>query len=83
MSEEEVKFCPMLTVIRPGQTRESYTACQFNCVFYLDGECAFITTAKLLKEAVKPKIIDIVSKAVLEGMPKSAKDLMEENPEKK
>jgi hypothetical protein len=58
MPEEEVKFCPLLTVVKAGQP--SYMVCQTNCVFYVEGECAFVTTAKLLKEIVRPKIIDMV-----------------------
>ena len=57
MPEDEVKFCPPPTVLKAGQP--SYMVCQSTCVFYLEGECAFITTAKLLKELVKPKVIDI------------------------
>jgi hypothetical protein len=58
---EEVRFCPLLTIVRAGQA--NYMVCQTNCVFYTEGECAFITTAKLLKEVVKPKIIDMTRKA--------------------
>ncbi len=50
---EEVKFCPMLTIVRAGQA--SYMICQTNCVFFVDDECVFITTAKLLKETAKQK----------------------------
>ncbi len=51
---EEVKFCPMLTIVRAGQA--SYLACQYTtCVFFVDDECVFITTAKLLKEMAKQK----------------------------
>ena len=57
MPEDEIRFCPLITVVRAGQP--TYMVCQTNCVFYLEGECAFITTAKLLKENVKPKVIDI------------------------
>lgn len=45
---EEVRFCPLLTVVRAGQA--NYMVCQTNCVFYLEEECAFLTTAKVLKE---------------------------------
>jgi len=57
---EEVRFCPLLTVVRAGQA--NYMVCQVNCAFYLEGECSFITTAKMLKEIVKPKVIDLVRK---------------------
>ena len=57
MPEDEVKFCPLLTIVNAGQA--NYMVCQTNCVFYIEGECAFITTAKLLKEVVKPKVIDM------------------------
>lgn len=57
MPEDEIRFCPLITVVRAGQP--TYMVCQTNCVFYLEDECAFITTAKLLKENVKPKVIDI------------------------
>ena len=61
MPEDEVKFCPLLTLVRDGQA--NYMVCQTNCVFYLDGECAFVTTAKALKEVVKqPRVIDILRK---------------------
>ena len=60
MPEEEVKFCPLLTVVNEGQA--NYMVCQTNCVFYIEGECAFVTTAKLLKEVIKPKVIDIIRK---------------------
>ncbi len=60
MAEEEVKFCPLLTVVKAGQA--SYMVCQTNCVFYVEGECAFITTAKLLKEIARPRVIDMVRK---------------------
>jgi hypothetical protein len=60
MAEEEVKFCPLLTVVKAGQA--SYMVCQTNCVFYVEGECAFITTAKLLKEITRPRVIDMVRK---------------------
>ena len=58
MPENEVRFCPLLTVVRAGQP--TYMVCQTNCAFYLESECAFITIAKLLKENVNPKVIDIV-----------------------
>lgn len=45
---EEVRFCPLLTVVRAGQA--NYMVCQTNCVFYLEEECAFLTAAKILKE---------------------------------
>jgi len=60
MPEGEVKFCPLLTIVRAGQA--NYMVCQTNCAFYLEDECAFITTAKLLKESVRPKVIDIARK---------------------
>ncbi len=60
MPEDEVRFCPLLTIVKAGQP--TYMVCQTNCVFYLEDECAFITTAKLLKESVKPKVIDIARK---------------------
>jgi hypothetical protein len=60
MPEEEVKFCPLLTVVRAGQA--NYMVCQTNCVFYVEDECAFVTSAKLLKEIAKPKVIDMVRK---------------------
>lgn len=47
---DEVKFCPLLTVVRAGQA--TYLTCQTTCVFYIEGECAFITTAKILKQFV-------------------------------
>ena len=60
MPEDEVKFCPLLTIVRAGQA--NYMVCQNNCVFYIDGECAFITTARLLKELKKSKVIDMSPK---------------------
>jgi hypothetical protein len=60
MPEGEVKFCPLLTIVRAGQA--NYMVCQNNCVFYIDGECAFITTAKSLKELARPKVIDLAQK---------------------
>ena len=57
---EEIRFCPLLTTVKAGQA--NYMVCQNTCVFYIDGECAFVTTAKLLKEVVKPKVIDMVRK---------------------
>jgi len=60
MSEENVRFCPLLTVVRAGQVE--YGICKINCVFYLDGECAFITTARLLKQSANPRIIDAAPK---------------------
>ena len=53
MSEIEVKFCPLLTTVNAGQV--NYMVCQTNCVFYVDDECVFITTSKLLKETAKKK----------------------------
>jgi hypothetical protein len=53
---EEIKFCPLLTVVRAGQA--SYLACQTTCVFYLENECAFITSSKALKELMRSKAID-------------------------
>ena len=60
MSEVEVKFCPLLTVVNAGQA--NYMVCQTNCVFYLEDECAFITTARTLKEAINPKVIEMSPK---------------------
>lgn len=60
MPEEEVKFCPLLTIVRAGQA--NYMVCQTNCAFHVEGECAFVTTAKLLKELAKPKVIDMIRK---------------------
>jgi len=60
MSEDEVKFCPLLTIIKAGQA--NYMVCQTNCTFYIEGECAFVTTANLLKEVVKPKVIEMAQK---------------------
>jgi hypothetical protein len=57
---EEIKFCPLLTIVRAGQA--NYMVCQTNCVFFLDDECAFITTAKVLKGSPKPKIVDSIRK---------------------
>lgn len=57
---EEVKFCPLLTVVKAGQP--SYIVCQTTCVFFLDGECAFITTAKALKEIKISRLTDIAQK---------------------
>jgi hypothetical protein len=57
---EEIKFCPLLTVVKAGQA--NYMVCQTNCVFYLESECAFITSAKVLKEVMNPKVIDIIRK---------------------
>ena len=58
---EEVRFCPLLTVVKAGQP--NYMVCQSNCVFYLDGECAFVTAAKMLKEFGKPRVIDATRKS--------------------
>ena len=55
MPEDEVKFCPFLTIVKAGQA--NYMVCQTNCTFYVDGECVFITTSKMLKELVKPKVV--------------------------
>ena len=60
MSEVEVRFCPLLTVVRAGQA--NYMVCQTNCAFYMEDECAFITTARLLKEVVRPKVIEMTRK---------------------
>lgn len=60
MSEVEVRFCPLLTVVRAGQA--NYMVCQTNCAFYMEDECAFITTARLLKEVVRPKVIEMARK---------------------
>ena len=60
MSEVEVKFCPLLTIVNAGQA--NYMVCQTNCTFYIEDECAFITTARLLKEVVNPKVIEMVRK---------------------
>jgi len=56
MSEQEVKFCPLLTVVRAGQV--TYEVCKINCVFYVDSECSFVTTARLLKQSIAPRVID-------------------------
>jgi len=56
MSEQEVKFCPLLTVVKAGQV--TYEVCKINCVFYVDNECAFVTTARLLKQSIAPRVID-------------------------
>ena len=50
---EEVRFCPLLTVVRAGQA--NYMTCQSTCVFFIDDECAFITTSKMLKELMVSK----------------------------
>ncbi|MBD3180781.1 hypothetical protein GF312_00715 [Candidatus Poribacteria bacterium] len=50
---DDIRFCPLLTIVKAGQP--NYMVCQANCVFYLDGECAFITTAKLLKDNADSK----------------------------
>jgi hypothetical protein len=60
MPEEEVRFCPLLTIVRAGQA--NYMVCQTNCIFYVEDECAFVTTARLLKELAKPKVIDMTRK---------------------
>ena len=60
MPEDEVKFCPLLTIVRAGQA--NYMVCQTNCTFYLEGECAFVTTARLLKGTAKPKVIDMAQR---------------------
>ncbi len=65
MSEVEVKFCPLLTIVNAGQA--NYMVCQTNCAFYVEDECAFITTARLLKEVVNPKVIEMVRKNQTDG----------------
>ncbi len=65
MSEVEVKFCPLLTIVNAGQA--NYMVCQTNCVFYVEDECAFITTARLLKEVANPKVIEMVHKNQTDG----------------
>jgi hypothetical protein len=50
---EEVRFCPLLTVVRAGEAK--YVICQHTCVFFIDDECAFITTSKMLKELMVSK----------------------------
>ncbi len=65
MSEVEVKFCPLLTIVNAGQA--NYMVCQTNCAFYIEDECAFITTARLLKEVVNPKVIEMVRKDQTDG----------------
>jgi hypothetical protein len=50
---EEVRFCPLLTVVRAGQA--NYMTCQTTCAFFIDDECAFITTSKMLKELMVSK----------------------------
>jgi hypothetical protein len=54
---EEIRFCPLLTVVKAGQA--NYMACQETCVFFLENECAFITTAKTLKELMRSKTVDM------------------------
>jgi len=53
---EEVKFCPLLTIVRAGQP--NYMACQATCVFFIENECALITSAKALKELMRSKVTD-------------------------
>lgn len=53
-NNENIKFCPLLTVVKAGQA--NYMVCQNNCVFFIDDECAFITTSKALKELMKNNI---------------------------
>jgi hypothetical protein len=53
---EEVRFCPLLTVVRAGQA--NYMVCQSNCNFFIEDECAFITASKALKELVKNDTIN-------------------------
>ena len=60
MSEVEVKFCPLLTIVKAGQA--NYMVCQNNCVFYVEDECAFVTTARLLKKTVSPEVIEMARK---------------------
>lgn len=50
-NNEGIKFCPLLTVVKAGQA--NYMVCQSNCVFFIEDECAFITTSKALKEMTK------------------------------
>lgn len=50
-NNENVRFCPLLTIVKAGQA--NYMVCQSNCVFFLDEECAFITSAKALKAIIK------------------------------
>ena len=57
MPEDEVKFCPLLTIVKAGQA--NYMVCQTNCAFYLEDECAFITTARVLKGTMKSKVIEM------------------------
>ncbi|MFC1713830.1 hypothetical protein ACFL6S_09185 [Candidatus Poribacteria bacterium] len=65
MSEVEVKFCPLLTIVNAGQA--NYMVCQTNCTFYIEDECVFITTARLLKEVANPKVIEMVRKGQTDG----------------
>lgn len=51
---EDVKFCPLLTVVKAGQA--NYMVCQSNCVFFIDDECVFITASRALKEMTKSNI---------------------------
>ncbi len=60
MSEVEVRFCPLLTIVNAGQA--NYMVCQNNCTFYIEDECVFVTTVRLLKETVNPKIIEMARK---------------------
>lgn len=60
MPDDEIKFCPLLTIVKAGQA--NYMVCQSTCAFYVEGECAFVTTAKMMKELVKPKVIDMGEK---------------------
>ena len=55
---EETTFCPLMTVVK--EERANYMVCQTNCVFHVGDECAFIATARLLKEVVRPKVIEMV-----------------------
>ena len=50
-NSEDTKFCPLLTIVRAGQA--NYMVCQSSCVFFIDGECAFITASKALKGIMK------------------------------
>jgi len=57
---DDVKFCPLLTIVKAGQA--NYMVCQKNCAFYLDDECAFITTSRILKEYMQSDKISLNQK---------------------
>ena len=53
---DRVTFCPLITIVKEGQA--NYMSCQSTCVFYVEDECVFITTAKMLKEMAKSEAVD-------------------------